>query len=188
MDNFFIIVGLGNPGRKYEGTRHNMGFDTIDKLAKEYSIKVNKNKFKALYGEGRMGTTKVILVKPQTFMNLSGESVRDIVEWYKVPLSNLILIFDDIDIGLGEVRIKRKGSAGSHNGMKSVIYQLADDEFPRVKIGVGAAPTEMDLADYVMSHFSRADRKIIDESIDRAAKAVQMIVDGDIDEAMNEFN
>lgn len=188
MDNLYIIAGLGNPGRKYEGTRHNVGFDAIDCLSQQHGIKVSKIKFKALLGEGFISNKKVILVKPQTYMNLSGESIRDILDWYKVSPDHLIVIFDDVDIPFGEIRVKRKGSAGTHNGMKSIIYQLKDDNFPRVKIGIGKPPEEWELSDFVLSGFSREERKIINDSIEKAARAVTTIIEDGIDAAMNLFN
>jgi len=188
VENLYIIAGLGNPGSGYEKTRHNVGFNTIDCLARQHGIKLNKLRFKALTGEGFIGNNRVLLIKPQTYMNLSGESIRDAVDWYKIPLSRLIVIFDDIDIPLGEIRIKRKGSAGTHNGMKSVIYQLQDDKFPRVKIGVGKPPEGWDLADFVLSAFSPEERKIIDENIEKAARAVAVIMEDGIDAAMRLFN
>lgn len=183
----YIVVGLGNPGKRYDATRHNVGFDTIDLLAHRNNIKVNKLKHKALYGEGFWGREKVLLVKPQTFMNLSGESVRDIVEFYKIETKNLVVIYDDIDIEVGMLRIRHKGSAGTHNGMRSVIYQLQSDEFPRVRIGIGR-PQFGDLADFVTSRFSKEEIPSMRETIDKAALAVESIVKEGIDKAMNQFN
>jgi PTH1 family peptidyl-tRNA hydrolase len=184
----FIIVGLGNPGGKYENTRHNVGFDTIDYLSAKNNIKLNKIGYKSVYGEGELDGIKVMLVKPQTFMNLSGESVRDIVNWFKTPLQNLVVIYDDIDLEPGKIRVRPKGSAGSHNGMKSIIYQLQADDFPRIRIGIGHAPEKWDLADYVLSKFSRDEREIINQSIDKAAQAAAMIAKNSLDKAMNTFN
>lgn len=184
----FIIVGLGNPGGKYENTRHNVGFDTIDYLSAKNNIKLNKIGYKSVYGEGELDGIRVMLVKPQTFMNLSGESVRDIVNWFKIPLKNVIVIYDDIDLEPGKIRVRPKGSAGSHNGMKSIIYQLQEDDFPRIRIGIGHAPEKWDLADYVLSKFSKEDREIINQSIDKAAQAAVMIVKNSLDKAMNTFN
>ena len=188
MEDFFLIVGLGNPGKKYDNTRHNVGFDTIDVLSNKFGIKVNKLRFKALIGEGAMQDKRVVLVKPQTFMNLSGESVREAVEWYKMPLKNLIIIYDDIDIPLGKIRIRPKGSSGSHNGMKSVIYQIQSDEFPRVRIGIDKPPENWDLADYVLSKFNEKEREVINNSIERAAEAVVTIIKSRIEMAMNSYN
>ena len=186
--NMYIIIGLGNPGSRYDNTKHNVGFDTIDLLSHMHKIKVTKLKFKALSGDGDIGGEKVLLVKPQTFMNLSGECVRDIVEWYKVPLSNIILVYDDIDIPLGKIRIRPKGSSGSHNGMKSVIYQLQSDDFPRVRIGIGNPPEDWDLADYVLSKWSCDERKVINESITSAASSVVELIKSGVEAAMGKYN
>ena len=183
-----IIIGLGNPGTKFENTRHNVWFDTIDYLSSKYNIKLSKIGFKAVYGEGDIEGKRAILLKPQTFMNLSGESVRDIVAWYKTPINKVIVIYDDIDLEPGKIRVRPKGSAGTHNGMKSVIYQLQTDEFPRVRIGIGRAPEKWDLADYVLSKFSKEDREIINQSIEKAAEAVIMIAKSGPEKAMNSFN
>jgi len=188
VEELYLIVGLGNPGKKYDNTRHNVGFDTIDMLSHRFGIKVAKLKFKALIGEGNIQGKRVILAKPQTFMNLSGESVRDAVEWYKLPLNNLIIIYDDIDIPLGKIRIRPKGSSGTHNGMKSVIYQIQSDEFPRVRIGIDKPPENWDLADYVLSKFNDHDREIINSSIERASEAVATIIKSGTETAMNLFN
>lgn len=186
--DMFLIVGLGNPGPRYANTRHNMGFDTVDLLSRKYGIKVSKIAHKALIGEGTAEGRRIVLAKPQTYMNLSGESVRDIVAWYKTPLSNVILVYDDIDIEFGRIRIRPKGSSGSHNGMKSVIYQLESDEFPRVRIGIGKPPEGYDLADYVLGRFTKEEREIIDASIERAACAIGVIITLGIDEAMARYN
>lgn len=183
----FVIVGLGNPGNKYDGTRHNVGFHTIDLLGKTHDISVNKLKHKALYGEGRIGLEKVMLVKPQTFMNLSGESVIDIVNYYKVPTENIIVIYDDIDLDVGKLRIRKQGSAGTHNGMKSIIYHLQNDQFPRVRIGVGR-PERQNLADFVLGRFSNEEEPSIREAIERSAVAATAIVSEGIDKAMNKYN
>jgi PTH1 family peptidyl-tRNA hydrolase len=158
LDNLFLIVGLGNPGPRYDNTRHNVGFDAVDLLAARQGIKITKLKHKALIGEGFIEGKKVMLVKPQTFMNCSGESVRDIIEWYKIPVNNIILIYDDVDLEPGRVRVRSKGSSGTHNGMKSVIYQIQSDQFPRIRIGIGKAPENWDLADYVFSEYIRQFR------------------------------
>lgn len=183
----YIIVGLGNPGKKYNGTRHNVGFDVIDLLAHRLGITVNKLKHKALYGEGRIGGDKVILAKPQTFMNLSGESIRDMMQFYKIDPQNLIVIYDDIDVKVGSLRIRQSGSAGTHNGMKSTIYQLQTDEFPRIRIGVGR-PEFGDLASYVLGSFPKDEIPIMKESLERAALAVESIVTDGLDKAMNRYN
>ena len=183
----YIIVGLGNPGKRYEATRHNVGFETIDFLAHRNNIKVNKLKHKALYGEDIWRGEKVLLAKPQTFMNLSGESLRDMVAFYKIETKNIIVIYDDIDIEVGTLRIREKGSAGTHNGMRSIIYQLQTDEFPRVRIGIGK-PQFGDLVNFVTSRFSKEELPPIRETIERAALAVESIVTDGIDKAMNKYN
>lgn len=188
MESLFIIVGLGNPGTRYENTRHNVGFDTIDVLSSKHGIKVSKLKFKALWGDGEIKGQKVILVKPQTFMNLSGESVREIIEWYKIPVQNVIIIYDDVDLPLGKIRIRPNGSSGTHNGMKSVIYQIHSDAFPRVRIGIGRQPEGWALADYVLSKINAEDRKVINESIINAADAVCEIITTDVESAMNKYS
>lgn len=188
MEQLYIIAGLGNPGKQFENTRHNIGFEVIDELSRRWNINVSKIKFKGLCGEGNVESNKVLLLKPQTYMNLSGESIREAVNWYKVPISNLIVIFDDIDLPPGKIRVRPSGSAGTHNGMKSVIYQLQDDSFPRIKIGIGANPDYMDLADYVLGKFTPDERKTIDKSLLAACDAVQCILKYGINDAMNKFN
>lgn len=184
----YFIVGLGNPGLKYENTRHNVGFITIDKIAEENNIRVNKLKFKALVGQGEISGQPVMLVKPQTFMNDSGKSVKDIFDFYKLDKDKLIVILDDIDIKFGTVRIKKKGSAGSHNGMKSIIYQLGFDDFTRVKIAVGQNESHINLANYVLSGFNKKDVKIVEKEILSAKDAVKEIIENNVDTAMNKFN
>lgn len=185
----FIIVGLGNPGKEYEGTRHNAGFDVIDRLADQYHISVEERRHRAFCGKGVIGGQKVVLVKPQTYMNLSGESVRSIVDYYKIDEeSELLVIFDDISLDVGQIRIRKKGSAGGHNGIKNIIAQLGTTEFQRIKVGVGEKPKHYDLADYVLGHFSKGEREIMEEGYERAVKAAELIVAGSIEEAMNEYN
>ena len=188
MENIYVIAGLGNPGSKYESTRHNVGFNTIDYLSEKFGIKVNKIKHKALVGDGTINGERVLLVKPQTFMNLSGESIREVVEWYKLPTTRLIVIYDDIDLPIGRVRIRPKGSSGTHNGMRSVIYQLQSDDFPRIRIGIDKAPEGWDLADFVLSKFGPEDRKAINESIEKAGEAAAAIVSAGVNTAMNKYN
>lgn len=183
----YVIVGLGNPGKKYDATRHNIGFEAIDMLAKRNNIEIKKLKHKALCGEGTIGGKKVILVKPQTFMNLSGQSLLDIVQFYKLDPEKLIVIYDDIDVAVGSLRIREKGSAGSHNGMKSIIYQLQTDQFPRIRIGVGK-PQFGDLADYVLGKFPKEEIPKVIETVERAALASEMIVTDGISLAMNRYN
>lgn len=184
----YIIVGLGNPGDKYEKTRHNVGFNVIDLLAKEYSIDVSKIKHKALIGEGRVGTEKVILVKPMTYMNLSGESVADICNYYNIDLENLIVIYDDIDLDVGKIRIRKKGSGGTHNGMRSIVKCLGTTDFPRVRIGVSKPEPGRDLANFVLSRFNKEEEVDLKEGFDKAVKAIDCIIREDIDLSMNKFN
>ena len=184
----YIIVGLGNPGDKYEKTRHNVGFNVIDLLAKEYSIDVSKLKHKALIGEGRVGTEKVILDKPMTYMNLSGESVVDICNYYNVDLENVIVIYDDIDLDVGKIRIRKKGSGGTHNGMRSIIKCLGSNEFPRVRVGISKPKNGQDLADFVLSRFAKEDEKSLNESFENAVAAIDCAIRQDLDLAMNRYN
>ncbi len=182
-----VIVGLGNPGRKYSATRHNVGFETIDLLAKRNNIDIKQLKHKALYGNGFIDGKRVMLVKPQTFMNLSGQSVLDIVRFYKIDTQNIIVVYDDTDIELGSIRIRRKGSAGSHNGMKSIIYQIQTDQFPRVRIGIGK-PQFGDLTDHVLGRFQENEIPIILQTIEKAAEACETIITDGICLAMNDHN
>ena len=185
----FLIVGLGNPGKQYENTRHNVGFDAIDVLVDEYRIPSSGKQHKAMYGKGVIEGQKVILAKPMTYMNLSGEAVRAMVDYYKIdPETELLVIFDDISLAPGNIRIRKKGSAGGHNGLKSIITHLGTQNFQRIKVGVGEKPKNWDLADYVLGAFSKDDRKLIDEALERSAKAAALIVQGEIDEAMNLYN
>lgn len=184
-----VIVGLGNPDDKYQGTRHNVGFDVIDLLAEKYNIAVDTKKHRAYIGKGIIGGQKVILAKPQTYMNLSGESVRSLVEYYKVdPETELLIIFDDISLDVGQLRIRKKGSAGGHNGIKNIIANLGNSVFQRIKVGVGEKPKGYDLADYVLGRFSKEERELIKEGFECAAEAVAMITAGEIDQAMNKYN
>ncbi len=185
----YIIVGLGNPDGKYQNTRHNIGFDVIDVIAGRNHIAVNERKHKALIGRGIVGGQKAVLVKPQTYMNLSGESVREVIDFYKADeKSELIVISDDISLDVGQIRIRKKGSAGGHNGLKNIILHLGHDEFQRVRMGVGGKPDGYDLVDYVLGHFPAEERKIMDESAGRAAEAVEMMIAEGADAAMNCFN
>lgn len=184
----YCIVGLGNPGLKYENTRHNAGFLTIDYLANKFGIDVKKSKFKSLYGQGVISGQKVMLVKPQTYMNSSGEAVREIKNFYKFDIDKLIVIYDDIDIEFGTIRIRKKGSAGTHNGMKSIIYQIQDDKFPRIKIAVGKKPEYMDLANFVLSGFTEKEAEVIREEIKLAADSIETMIESSIDMSMNKFN
>lgn len=185
----FIIAGLGNPGKRYENTRHNVGFDAIDELVDRYRIPSSGVSHKAMYGKGMIEGQKVILAKPLTFMNLSGEAIRGLVDYYKIdPEEELLVIYDDISLEPGNIRIRKKGSAGGHNGIKSIIAQLGTQNFQRIRIGVGEKPKNWDLADYVLGTFAREDRALVDEAIGHAADAAALIVQGKIDEAMNRFN
>lgn len=184
-----IIVGLGNPGKEYGNTRHNIGFDVIDVLAEEEKISVFEKKHKAIIGKGYIGGEKVILAKPVTYMNLSGESVRELVDYYKVDeKEDLIVISDDISLDVGQLRVRKKGSAGGHNGLKNIIQHLGHDTFMRVRMGVGEKPAGYDLADYVLGHFSKEERKVMDEAAKTAAEAIRTMINVDVDTAMNRFN
>lgn len=184
----YFIVGLGNPGLQYENTRHNVGFLTIDYLSKKHNIPVTKLKFKSLYGQGEISGQKVMLIKPQTYMNNSGEAIRELKNYFKFKEDELIVILDDIDIDFGRIRIKKKGSAGTHNGMKSIIYQIENDRFPRVKIAVGKKPDYMDLANFVLSGFDSKEAEVVRKEIIMAAESVEMILETNLDKAMNKFN
>lgn len=184
----YYIVGLGNPGIQYENTRHNAGFITIDYLARKYSIDVRKIKFKSLIGQGVISGHKVMLVKPQTYMNNSGEAIREIYKYFDFDHDKLIVIYDDIDIDFGSIRIRKKGSAGTHNGMKSIIYNLELDDFPRIKVAVGKKPSYMDLANFVLSGFSKQEAKIIEEEVKLASDAIEMILEEGIEKTMSMFN
>lgn len=185
----YLIAGLGNPGRKYEATRHNMGFDTVDELIDRHKIPGSGVKFDAMYGKGRIGAEPVIIMKPLLYMNASGGPVRAICDYYKAdPEEELIVIYDDINLSPGQIRIRKKGSAGGHNGMKDIISHLGTQNFIRVRIGVGEKPEGWDLVNYVLGKFSAEERKIIDQAVGRAADAVEVIVKEGADAAMNRFN
>lgn len=185
----FIIVGLGNPTLQYAGTRHNAGFDVIDVLADKYNISVDSRKNRAFAGMGMIRGQKVILAKPQTYMNLSGESVRGFVEYYKVMKEDeLLVVYDDVSLDMGQLRIRKKGSAGGHNGIKNIIANLGTEVFPRIKVGVGEKPKGYDLADYVLGHFSKAERKVMAEGYEKAVSAIELILDDGIVAAMNMYN
>ena len=183
-----IIVGLGNPTKEYAGTRHNVGFSVIYNISDAYNIPVETKKHKALIGKGIIEGEKVILAMPQTYMNLSGESVRELMDYYKCDLSDLIVIYDDISLDVGQIRIRKKGSAGGHNGLKNIIKMLGHDTFIRVRMGVGEKPKNFDLADYVLGHFPAEERSIMDEAAKTAAEAIRMIITENADAAMNHFN
>jgi PTH1 family peptidyl-tRNA hydrolase len=183
----YIIVGLGNPGKKYEGTRHNIGFEAIDYLARKHNIPVKKMKHKALLGEGTIGSEKVVLVKPQTYMNLSGESVTNILKFYKVSVDKLIVVYDDIDIDPGKIRIRPKGSAGTHNGMRNIIFLLKQDNFARIRIGVGKSAV-IPLEKFVLSGFRKDEISLMEEAVSRGVEAIETWVKDDLDLAMNRYN
>lgn len=185
---FFCIVGLGNPGRQYEETKHNVGFHVIDKLAKKYDIEVNKFKNKAFVGDGTIKGKRVLLVKPQTYMNLSGESVREIVNFYKIPQERFVVIFDDTSLPCGSVRIREKGSHGGHNGIRNIIDQMGTDEFNRIKVGIGEKPSGWDLADYVLAKFNPDDLPMMEQGMDKAVQGVELMLSRGIKEAANRVN
>ncbi len=185
----YLIAGLGNPGREYAGTRHNVGFEVVDALCAKYDIKLNKEKFRAVFGDGRIGGEKVIVAKPQTYMNLSGESIRELANWYKIDNEHIIIIYDDISLPVGKLRIREKGSAGGHNGIKNIIYQLNTDVFPRIKVGTGMPQDSgYDIKDYVLGHFSKEEIEILIKSAVRAVYAVEEIIKADAKSAMNKYN
>lgn len=182
----YIIAGLGNPGSKYENTRHNMGFKAIDAMASEFGIDVNRSKFKGLIGEGRIGTEKVILLKPQTYMNLSGQSVREIMNFYKIPEENLIVIYDDFDLPIGSIRVRKSGGPGTHNGMKSVVQELGSRKFPRVRVGIGSS--DGSTIQFVIGKVGKDEQQILNEAAEAAASAAADIIRIGIENAMNIHN
>ena len=185
----FLIVGLGNPGKEYDGTRHNIGFAAVDYIADKYNIELNRIKFKGVYGEGFIGGEKVILLKPTKYMNLSGDSVREFVNFYKLSPEEIIVVCDDINLPVGGIRIRKKGSDGGQKGLRSIIGQLGYDNFTRVRVGVGEKPAGWDLAKHVLSKFTDDEKDDIISGITDAAEAVSIIVKtGDVDKAMNKFN
>lgn len=188
-DDMFLIAGLGNPGSKYTGTRHNMGFDVIDLLVERHKVPQSGVKFNGMYGKGMIGDQKVILMKPLSYMNLSGGPIQQMAAYFKIdPASHLLVICDDIDLQPGQIRIRKKGSAGGHNGMKDIIQRLGTEEFCRIRVGVGAKPKDFDLADHVLGHFDAADRTLVDEAIKEAADAVDLLISEGVDAAMNKYN
>lgn len=188
-ENMFLVIGLGNPGRQYAHTRHNVGFDVIDILADKYKIDISEKKHKALCGRGVIEGKKVVLAKPQTFMNLSGESVAELLRYYKLaPETELLVLFDDISLAPGNIRIRKKGSAGGHNGIKNIIAMTGTQNFMRIKIGVGEKPKGWDLADYVLGHFDAADRAKVEEAFADAVAAAELLLRGEADAAMNRYN
>ena len=184
----YLVVGLGNPEEDYSNTRHNMGFDTINKIAKEYEIEINKKKFKGLYGNGIIEEEKVILLKPQTYMNLSGNSVKEVVDFYKIEKNNLIVIYDDMDIAPGKIKVRKKGSAGGHNGMKSIIQMLGTEDFCRIRVGIGRPEFKGDERNYVIGAIPEEEIPKLNEGIELAKNAVIDILKNNIDYAMNKYN
>ena len=185
----YLVVGLGNPGSQYEATRHNVGFRAVDALAQEAGVKIDRAKFQALTAQATVGGVRVLLMKPQTYMNLSGVAIKQAADFYKVPPERVLVLFDDIDLDVGRLRIRRNGSAGGHNGIKSIISSLGSQEFPRIKIGVGAKPhPDYDLADWVLSRFTLAEQKLLDPAIEHAAEAVPVIFTQGIERASSQFN
>lgn len=185
----YLVAGLGNPGSEYNMTRHNIGFSVIDYIADQNNVKIKKLKYKSLFGEINISGEKVILAKPQTYMNLSGESIREFASFYKIPVENIIIICDDISLPPGKIRVRRKGSAGGHNGLKSIIYLLNSDEFPRIKIGVGSPEhKDHDLADFVLGRFAKDEIPVLEDSIIRTSKAINEIISRGVDSAMNKYN
>lgn len=184
----WLIAGLGNPGSEYRGTRHNCGFEALDILAEKLGADVSKKKFEALTGSGKIGETEVILMKPQTYMNLSGNAVQKAAAWHKIPPQRIIIIYDDIDLNPGALRVREKGSAGSHNGMKSIVHMLGNQEFPRVRIGIGKQPQFMNLADYVLGHFSKEEQEKMAAAYEKAAEAALSIVQQGCTKTMSIYN
>jgi len=184
----YIIVGLGNPGLKYDRTRHNIGFEVIDKLASINKIKLDKEKFRAIIGEGKIGNEKVILVMPLTFMNLSGDSVQGILGFYKLTTEDIIVIYDDISLEVGKIRIREKGSSGGHNGMKDIINKIGSDTFSRIRVGIGERPQNWDLADYVLSPFRKEEQDLINIATTNACDAIELIIKEGNAKAMNKYN
>ena len=184
----YLIVGLGNPEEEYSNTRHNMGFDVINEIAKNFNISVTKSKFNALYGMGEINKEKVCLVKPQTYMNLSGESIIKFKQFYKISNENIIVICDDIDLNLGDIRLKAKGGPGSHNGLKSVVQNLNAENFIRIRIGIAAPANKEDMINYVIGKIPKNEREILNKSIKKASNSIEEILKNGIDRAMNKFN
>lgn len=184
----YLIVGLGNPEKDYSNTRHNMGFNVVNQLARQYDIEINKNKFQGLYGNGMIEKEKVTLLKPQTFMNLSGKSIREIIQFYKIEMEQLIVIYDDIDIEAGEIKIRKAGGAGTHNGMKSVVQELNSQNFKRIRVGIGKPERKEDLMEYVIGAIPKEEKEKLDKGIQLAKEAIIEMIKNGIDTAMNKFN
>lgn len=184
----YLIVGLGNPGKEYENTRHNMGFKVLNKLSEKYNIPITKSKFNGKYGTGIIENEKVILLEPQTYMNLSGEAIKPMLDFYKVAPSKLLIIYDDIDINPGKIKIRMKGGPGTHNGMKSVVKELGTEEFPRIRVGIGQPISKIAMIDYVIGYVPEEELKILNEGIDKAEQALEEILKSGLNYAMNKFN
>lgn len=185
----YLIAGLGNPGKEYDNTRHNIGYALIDKLSEQHQISVGSIQHRALTGKGMIAGQKVLLVKPLTFMNLSGESIRALADYYKIDIeTELVVISDDISLAPGQIRIRKRGSAGGHNGLKNIIAQLGREDFQRIRIGVGEKPAGYDLVDYVLGHFTKEEQALMQEGLDKVAEALLLLLSGEIDKAMNQFN
>ncbi len=184
----YLIVGLGNPEQEYGKTRHNMGFDTINKIADQYGIEVKKKKFDSLYGEGKIGQEKVILLKPQTYMNLSGKAILQVVQFYKISMEEVFIIYDDMDIEPGHIKIRKKGGTGSHNGMKSVVQELQTEDFARIRVGIGKPQFKEDRINYVIGTVPEEEREKLEEGTTKAKESIIEIVKNGIDVAMNKFN
>ncbi len=186
--NHFIIIGLGNPGREYEMTRHNIGFLAIDRLAERWGVEINKYKFKALLGEYRKPHEKVVLVKPQTFMNLSGNAVRSFIQFYKPQIEQVMVIFDDLDLPFGSIRIRKSGGSSGQKGMKSIIEQLGTEEFPRIRVGIGRPPGKMNSVDFILNKFRKSENNDLELILDKCADAVECFIKDGIETTMNRFN
>lgn len=184
----YLIVGLGNPEPDYNRTRHNMGFDVINKIAKKYEIDISKNKFNGLYGNGIIEGEKVILLKPQTFMNLSGQCIKPFADFYKIPIENVLIIYDDMDVEIGKIKIRKQGGPGTHNGAKSVVHELTSEGFPRIRVGIGKPVDEYDAVDYVIGKIDDKTYEKLEEGIEKAAEAASEYLKNGIDIAMNKFN
>ena len=184
----YIIVGLGNPEQDYANTRHNMGFDVINEIAKEFNISVNKKKFNSLIGMGEIEENKVLLMKPQTYMNLTGEAVKQCIDFFKENINNVLVIYDDMDIEKGMIKIRKKGGSGTHNGMKSIVNMLNSQNFPRIRVGIGKPDDKNDMISYVIGHIPEEERKILKTGVDKAKNAIIEILKNGIDKAMNKFN
>lgn len=184
----YLVVGLGNPGDKYENTRHNCGFMMLDSLCEKYNCSIDKRKFRGFTGECNIGDNRILLLKPDTFMNNSGISVKQATDFYKIKPEQVIIVFDDISLSAGKLRIRRKGGDGGHNGIKSIVSELNSEDFPRIKIGVGSKPDGWDLADWVLSSFEKDEKQSMKESFAKAVSALECMVNESIDSAMNKYS